>query len=229
MIDESAIDTEIADALEPPVQEKKIPESRVTELVKMAKLRGRDSMKEEMEKLQQENEALKASQSSMGGVSQPAPIDMEALEANIMQKLQAQQEEASYKKNLQGTVDSFFNKVKEGSGMYPDYDEVVAKFNPAKFPHVALLAAQAPNTAGIIYELAKNSRNLATMSTLAKDDPELALSDMLELSKSIEDNLKAAALEKKNASAPLDRMQSSPVGSGGERLGLKDFKKMFRG
>jgi hypothetical protein len=230
---ESAIDTEITDAQEQDVQEKMLPVSRVNELVKSAKLKGRDAMREEFEQLQQENERLKANQGSMGGMSPPA-FDEKALsekiKADLMQEFQSQREaneEAHFQENLKKTAGEFMGKLSGGQELYPDFSEVIEDFNPAAFPQLVILANETDNTAAIIYELAKNPQKLATIAVLAERDPRAAQSAMNKLSASIKANDEAVAAEKNGANAPLSRLQSSPVGSGSGALDLEGLKRKY--
>lgn len=233
MTEESAIDAEIADTLEPEVQEKMLPVSRVNELVKTAKLKGRDAMREEFEQLQQENERLKANQGSMGGMSAPA-FDEQALsqkiKADLMREFQSQrdeQEQLQLQEGLKKTADEFMGKLSGGHELYSDFAEVIEDFNPAAFPQLAILANQTDNTAAIIYELAKNPQKLATIAVLAERDPRAAQSAMNKLSASIKANEQAVAAEKDSPNAPLSKMQSSPVGSGSGALDLEGLKRKY--
>lgn len=239
MTDELALDSEVA---QPPVddsqenesqQEKMLPVSRVEELVKKAKLKGRDSMQQELDALKAENEKLKSG-GSMGGMAMPE-IDSNAITqqimANIKQQMQAESEERA-KQELEEEAtriaQSYRSKMAGGKEAYPDFDDVMADFNPKAFPNLVFLASQMDNTPDVMYELMSNPAKFGTIAVLSERDPQAAQRMLARISQSIQTNKQAKA-EQKDVPEPLSRLSSSKTGQDDGNLGVRDYKKMFRG
>lgn len=241
MTDESVIDLESpevsdeAPEMEAP-PEKMLPVSRVNELVKKAKLKGRDSMQQQLEELQRENESLRSAQPSMGGQGQA--VDTDAIRKQVYEDLRAQlqqEHESNAQEQLQKEAERLANdyhgKMSAGKDQFEDFDEIMGEFNPAAFPQLVYLANNTDNTPAVMYELAKNPSKLATLSVLSERDPRAAQSMINKLSQSIKTN-EAAKAQEKSVNEPLGRMQSSPVGQDTGSMGslsIRDMKKMFRG
>lgn len=232
-LEEAPIEEVAPEEIQEAPSEKMIPASRVEELIKKAKLKGRDAMQDELEALRAENEGLKAGNGSLGGMS--APIDVEALKRDMMQdfqkQLQDEQEsraQEELRKEAEEMASQYHGKMKAGSEMFDDFDEITADFNPAAFPNLVYLANQTDNTPAVIYELMKNPSKLAMVTVLSEKDPNAALNQINKLSASIKANEQAKAQEQE-APAPIGRMQSSPTGRDTGDTSIADFKRMFRG
>lgn len=239
MTDELALDSEVAPA---PVedsqqtesqQEKMLPVSRVEELVKKAKLKGRDSMQQELDALKAENEQLKNG-GSMGGMAVPA-VDSNAITqqvmASIKQQMQAESEERA-KQELEAEAtriaQSYRSKMAGGKEAYPDFEDVMADFNPQAFPNLVLLASQMDNTPDVMYELMSNPAKFGTIAVLSERDPQAAQRMLARVSQSIQANKQAKA-EQKAVPEPISRLSSSKTGQDDGNLSVRDYKKMFRG
>lgn len=238
MTDEVALEETPVQEVAPEVAEERVPEkmisaSRVEELIKKAKLKGRDAMQDELEALRAENNQLKSGAGTMGGMA--SPIDPEAMRKQILEDLQGQfqqENEARAQKEMEDEArrlaEEYNGKMKTGASQYEDFSDVTADFNPAAFPNLVYLANQAENTPAVIYELMKNPTKLATVSVLSERDPQSAANMINRISESIKANEQAKAQEQ-DSPAPLGRMQSSPLGRDTGQPGLADFKRMFRG
>lgn len=230
-LESAALDTDMATA---PVQEKMLPVSRVEELVKKAKLKGRDAMQEELEALKAENERLKG---AAPVVDRPPvqSVDADAIRQKVIEDLKAEfqsQSEAQAQAQLQQEAERLANdyhtKMGMGKETYNDFDEVMADFNPAAFPNLVYLATQVDNTPAVMYELMKNPNKWATAALLSDKDPKAAQNMIARISASIKANEQAKAQEKEVA-APLSRLQSSPTGQDTGEKSIADYKQMFRG
>ena len=182
------------------VSEKMIPASRVEELIKKAKLKGRDAMQDELEALRAENSQLKSGNGSMGGMA--APIDVEALKKDMydgfQRQLQEEQEvkaQAEMRAEAERMAQEYHGKMKAGAEQFEDFNEITADFNPASFPNLVYLANQTDNTPAVIYELMKNPTKLAMVTVLADRDPQAALNQINKISASIKANQQAKAQE----------------------------------
>lgn len=212
------------------VQEKMLPVSRVEELIKKAKLKGRDTMQSELEALRGENEELKAN-GSMGGMA--APMSAEEMRKQVYdqvtEQLQAQTEErvqGELRKEAEQMASDYSTRMNGGKELHEDFDEIMADFNPAAFPQLVYLATQTDNTPAVMYELMKNPNKLATLTVLSERDPNAASNMINKLSASIKANEQAKAAEKE-VQSPLSRMQSSPAGRDNGDASIADYKRMF--
>lgn len=232
LADESAPEIQAPEVVQEQ-QEKMIPASRVEELIKKAKLKGRDAMQDELEALRAENSQLKSGGGSMGGMA--APIDVDALRKEILGDFrnQLQQDEetrvqAELEKEAQKMADDYRARMSSGKDYHEDFEEIMADFNPSAFPNLVYLATQTENTPSVMYELMKNPSKLATIAVLSTQDPKLAQRQINQLSASIKANEQAKAAEKE-VQSPLSRMQSSPAGRDNGDTSIADYKRMFRG
>lgn len=214
--------------------EETLPKSRVEELVKKAKLKGRDSMQAELDALKAENAALKTSAGSMGGM--PIPVDKEALKQEVLNDLRQQFQEAGEKraqedmeKEAKKIADTYHARMTGGKEVYEDFDDVMADFDPAAFPNLVFLASQVDNTREVMYELMKNPSKLAALTLMSERNPSAAQNMIKKVSDSIVANQQAKA-EDKNVAPPLSRMSSSPTGQdSGKPSSVRDFKARYRG
>lgn len=235
MTDDIAL-AESPETLEAPVEqqeEKMIPASRVEELIKKAKLKGRDAMQDEIEALRNENSTLKQSTGSMGGMALPVDPDQirKQVYDQIMSEFQTQNEDRAQeelKREAEKLASDYHSRMKQGSELHEDFDEIMADFNPAAFPQLVYLATQTENTPSVMYELMKNPNKLATLALLSERDPQGASKMIAKVSASIKANEQAKAAEKE-VQSPLNRMQSSPTGRDSGEPSIADFKRMFRG
>lgn len=236
MTDDVALESDGAstpDAAENAVSEKTLPVSRVEELVKKAKLKGRDSMQAELDALKAENAALK-NNGSMGGMQ--VPVDVEAIKKEVFEGIRRQMAEASeqraqedMEKEAKKIADLYHSKMTNGKESFEDFDDVMADFNPAAFPNLVFLASQVDNLPAVMYELNKNPAKLAAVTLMSERDPRAAQNMLAKISNSIKANDQAKA-EEKNVPPPLGRLSSSPTGQdSGKPSSVKDFKRMFRG
>jgi hypothetical protein len=211
-----------------------ISKRRAEELVKKAKLKGRDSMQAELDALKAENAQLKNSAGSMGGM--PVPVDQEAIKEQIMNDLRKQMQDASEKraqeeldKEAQKIAQTYHGKMSSGKDQFEDFEEVMADFNPAAFPNLVYLASQVDNTPAVMRELMQNPSKLAAVTIMSERDPAAAQRMIAKISSSIVANDQAKAAER-DVAQPLNRMSSSPTGKdNGTPNSVRDYKRMFRG
>lgn len=236
MTDEIALDTEIeSDQIQPEKvdDEESLPKSRVEELVKKAKLKGRNSMQAELEALKAENAALKSG-GSMGGMA--VPVDPEVIKQQILADLQSQFQQASeqraheeMEREAKKVVDTYRAKMSTGKESFEDFDQVMDDFNPEAFPNLVYLASKMENTPAVMYELMKNPSKWATVAVLSERDPKAAQNMLTRISESIKANQQAKA-EEKDVPPPLGRLSSAPTGQdAGKPASVRDYKAMFRG
>lgn len=239
MTDE-VLDSDVANTPETPAaqnapdeQDEMLPKSRVEELVKKAKLKGRDSMQAELDAIKAENAALR--NQGMGGMPSAPAVNVDEIKQQIYQQIQDEFQKA---REAQAATDldeqakkiamEYHTKMKSGSAKYEDFDEIMADFNPQAFPNLVFLANQVDNTPDVMRELVSNPQKWATVTVLSEKDPTAAKKMIASISQSIKANELAKAQEK-DVAPPLSRLTSSSTGKDSGRPGLKDFKRMFKG
>lgn len=220
---------------EAPVADDMIPRSRAEQLIKKAKLKGRDQMQAELDAIRAENEQLKQNAGSMGGMA--APVSAEDIEQKVLASLKRQfqdnaeaQAREQLQKEAEGIANAYRAKMEAGKSAYPDFENVMADFNPAAFPNLVYLANQMDNTHDVMYELMNNPNKLATVVVMSERDPQAAQNMLGRISASIKANQAAKASEKE-VQPPLGRMSSSTQSAGTDsgELSMRDLKRMFRG
>lgn len=243
MTDEVALDSEVTsnpnatpDQTQESQAEEMLPKSRVEELVKKAKLKGRDQMQAELDALKAENEALKTN-GQMGGMKAApeaaASVDVNSITNQVMQSFQQkmqQESEARAQQELQAEAtriaESYKSKMAGGKDAYHDFDDVMADFNPQAFPNLVLLADQVDNTQDVMYELMQNPGKFGTLAVMSEKDPAAAQRMIARVSQSIKANTQAKA-EQKDVPAPISRLSSSKTGQDSGKLTVRDYKKMY--
>jgi hypothetical protein len=235
-MEEEVLAKEVApDPIESPesetITEKMIPVSRVEELIKKAKLKGRDHMQPELDALRAENDALK--QGSMGGMS--VPVNPDQIKQQILDDLKQQfQEAAEARANEEMTREAeriakeYRGKMEAAKPSYEDFDTVMADFNPSAFPNLVYLANQVDNTPGVMMEIMRNPSKWATLAVLSEKDPNAAKNMIGRISASIKAN-ELAKTQEKDIAPPLNRLSSSTAGQDNGIPSLNDLKRKYRG
>lgn len=208
-------------------QERMLTQTQVDDIVKREKVRA-------AEKARMEAEARLSGGQSGQQQMQGQPdmgMDRETLRKQVLEDVFAEadrmREEAEREqllRELQDTADQYHHKVKKGSELFDDYNEVMADFEPAAFPALVRLAAPLDNLSEIMYELTKNPGKLVEINDLAQKSPKLAQRQLEKLSESIGKNL-AAKANNVSAPAPLSKIKPSSVGADNGKMNLRDLKK----
>jgi len=239
MIDEASLDigetllSGNAASVEDVAVEKMIPASRVEELVKKAKLKGRDQVQEELESVRAENASLKQNAGSMGGMSAPVNVDeiRKLIMSDLEQKFQESNKARAEKEmndEAKKIADEYHSKMRTGKDTYEDFDDIMADFDPSAFPNMVFLANKMENTPAVMYELMKNPNKWATIAVLSERDPKAAQKMIASISSSIIANNQAKDNEQ-DIAPPLNRLSSSITGQDNGKPTLRDFKDKYRG
>ena len=233
-------DTDLSPEANAEPQEPTLTQTKVNELIGRAKQSAYDKAKREiMEEAAQQAQAIEQEQAQAPApqqqqAAQAPQVDEEQLYQSIREKLlqeeaaqKQQQEEYAVKVNK--IAQDYFSKMSGGGEMFDDYTEVMKEFDPSQFKELILLTAQMDNTLPIMYELAKNPQNLATLDHYARSgNYDFAQKLLNDLDKSISGNQKAMQ-DNRTANSPLDRLKPSP-GSGvdGSAMSIRDYKAKYR-
>lgn len=209
-----------------PEAEKTIPQSKVEDLIKLNKNIGYEKgYKRAQAELAATNSPRVPEVSSSDPAYDPSSIremvaealseHEESTQARLMQEQQAQMAE-KLRTDLLG-------KIEETRQKHPDFDEVTGKIDYRDFPEILAYANEVPNTGEVILELSRNPLKIGALRNLP---PNLAMQEMRKLASSIDTNREAGQLPK--TEPPLNSYSSTNTSTGTRKLGLKDYKKMYR-
>jgi len=207
-------------------KERMLTETQVADIVKKEKHRAAESARREYEGRLQEQPMQGAN-----GNMQQAGFDKDSLKKELLEdiieegnRMREEAEREQMLRHLQDTADQYHHKIKKGSELFENFDEVMADFDPAAFPTLIRLAAPMDNLSEIMYELTNNPSKLVEINNLAQTAPKLAEKQLKRLSESIGKNIEAKA-NTVNAPAPLSKIKPSSVGADTGKMTLRDLKK----
>lgn len=119
---------------------------------------------------------------------------------------------------------NFATQMGSGKGKYSDFDETVANLGSLKnYPHVIEMAADTGMADDVLYELGKNPSKIATLTTLAYMNPDLAKVEMKKLTDSIKANQEGS--KSPNVNEPLSQIKPSTVGTDNGSNTVRDLRK----
>lgn len=202
--------------------EKLIPQSRVEEIV-------RDRVNQKENRLRNEYEAkineLKSSPPAQSGLT---PDDVQKIIAEQQQKMSEELLQYNQTQQMQKTVQSFIDKVKDGSQTYPDFEEKVASLQLDKIPALVHLSDEVDNTKDVIYELSGNPGKIANILSLASNENtvHLARSAIKQISDSIKQNELAKLQHANKPNHPLKPIKQSFAGTDNGVRTVSDLRKM---
>ena len=188
-------------------------------------------MQEQLDAAMQQIEQLKAQQGQQQNPAQPQGLDAEAIQNQIIERLQQQRQEEEQQrqreqieKEVNEVAEQFYGKMSQGNDLYEDFEDMTKDFDAAAFPQLVYLANQADNTAAIIYELQKNPAKLAQLAVLVERSPAMARNEIGKLSNSIKNNLDAKN-NLQESPDPLNRLKpSTQPGADSGMKTVRDFK-----
>jgi hypothetical protein len=219
---------------EAPKEARTFSQDEVNALVGRTRAEAAERARRQMEaELQQKASNMQQSMSPEQPQAQGQNVDINAIQQQIMENLNRQQQELERKQQqdalrqqVELAASNYMNHMSKGKEKYADFDEVVSRYRPEDFPEMNFLISGIDNASDVIYELHKNEDKLAQMAVLAKEYPQLAEQRLNSLAKSISTNQQAIEQSKQNdIPAPLDRMQPSQVSGNSTDLGVRDLRK----
>jgi predicted Holliday junction resolvase-like endonuclease len=153
-------------------------------------------------------------------------IASEMAEKKQKEWIEKNQEEA-YEREAHQIANQVGEKLKTTASKYPDFNDVLRNVKLSSVPQVAFIANQFDNTGDLLYEMGKNpSKLLEIEQLLARDMPELAISQMQRLSDSIKQNESASKI--KHPNQPLSQMRPSSSGMDAGELSIRDYKARYK-
>lgn len=206
-----------------------VPQSKVNELVGIAKKKAYEKALREIEA----KSTMQEQQSQPSEQEQQSPgFDEKLLEEKAREIAAREFEQMQQKKMREDFHKEFAGRIKEGKTSIDGFDDATKDFNWDKYEPEMFLASQFPDTASIVKVLAQDPDKLDRInSAIARGNQDIAYKLMENLQKSISANKQAVDEQKQNNTPePLNQLKPS-VGAGGDGgdLTLQDMKAMFLG
>ena len=229
---ESTLNSSEISNVAPSVTSKLLPQEDVNDLVRMAKEKA--YQKGRMEALAE----IKTQVPEMQAQQVVAPPQQNGFDPNVMRnmvaeelakKQQEMQEEQNKKQQAEfahQTLMQLRTKISAAQQEIPDYDKVTGNYDFSKMPEVLWYANQFPNGGHLLYELSKNPSKMALIHGV-KDNPDVAMAALRELSNSLEAN--KAAANTVLPPDPLSQVKPSTSGVDSGSGSVRDYKEFYRG
>lgn len=122
------------------------------------------------------------------------------------------------------TLSNFAQQMTAGKGKYSDFDETVAKLgNLQNISHIVKMATDTGIAGDVMYELGRNPGKVASLTTLAYINPDLANLEMTKLVNSIKTNEQAS--QAPDVQEPLSQVKPSTVGKDNGSNSVRDLRR----
>lgn len=211
--------------------EKLLPQSKVDEIVKTAKIDAYNKGKK-----QAVNDYQLASASINASTQQQPNIRSEqenlvqngaqdpSIEARIRQATEEEINRRSMYYHAENTANQFIQKMNAGRQKYNDFDTVISELNIPEVSGIVNFLNGLDNTADVVYEMGKNPSKYANVLTLMNVAPNLAGSELQKLSNSIKSN-EEAKKQQKETNEPLSQVNASITGTDSGEMTVSDLRK----
>jgi hypothetical protein len=154
---------------------------------------------------------------SMGGMPQ-------ITEDQVRQMIADEAHKQTQLAAAQQTLSNFANQWDAGKKKYSDFDETVAKLgNLQNMPHIVKMATDTGIAGDIMFELGRNPGKVASLTTLAYINPQLAEEEMKKLANSIKTNEQGSHAPQ--IEAPLSQVKPSTVGKDNGSNAVRDLRR----
>ncbi len=212
---QNTVPSGVAQAPQEAAQEKLLKQSEVNELVGRVRHDAYSKGLREAQGAPQQQSAPVAN--SLGGMPQ---VTEDQVRQMIAEDAQKQAQVAA----VHNVLTNFSNQMSTGKSKYSDFDETVANLGDLKnLPHVVQLASESGIAGDVMYELGKNPGKVATLTTLAYVNPQLAKFEMKKLVDSIKTNQESSKAPE--AAEPLSQVKPSAVGTDNGSNAIRDLRK----
>lgn len=198
--------------------EKVLKQSEVNELVGRIKHEAytkglRDGMPQQPQQM--------SPQAQMGGGMGGIP---QVTEDHVRQMIADEAQKQTQMAAAHQTLTNFVQQMGSGKGKYSDFDETVGNLGELKnIPHIVELAEKTGIAGDVMYELGRNPGKVASLTTLAYINPQLAKQEMKKLADSILSNEKAS--DSPTAAEPLSQVKPSTVGADNGSNTVRDLRR----
>lgn len=197
-------------------QEKVLKQSEVNELVFRLKQEAFEKGKQEALAQISQPQAPQGGQ-GMGGM--PAITD-----DHIRNLISEEAQKQNHMTAVKDTLANFVQQMDAGKGKYSDFDETVAKLgNLQSIPHIVKMATDTGMAGDVMFELGRNPGKVASLTTLAYINPDLAEHEMKRLVDSIKVNQDAS--KSPSIAEPLSQVKPSTVGTDSGSNSVRDLRR----
>lgn len=197
-----------------------IVSKRVAEAQAKARQQAQAEFEAKYQRMQEEK-----NQSQMQGDGDMRQMNADAIYQQVQEKFNQEMERKAYEDQITRVAQNYHNKVNAAKSAYEDFDDIMANFEPDKFPELIFLVANMDNAGDIVYDIAKNPQKLTHLYDLALRSPKMAQAELAKLSKSITDNKMAIAEARQTeVDAPLGRLKPSQISGNSGKMTLRDLK-----
>jgi hypothetical protein len=154
---------------------------------------------------------------SMGGMPQ-------VTEDHVRQMIADEHQKQTHMAAVHNVLSNFANQMGTAKSKYSDFDETVGNLGDLKnIPHVVQLAAESGMAGDVMYELGRNPGKVATLTTLAYVNPDLAKYEMKKLTDSIKTNQDSSKAP--DIAEPLSQVKPSAVGTDNGSNSVRDLRR----
>ncbi len=170
-------------------------------------------------------EQIQQGQTSMGGMQQMSPQDIQRM---ISEQAPQLLQEHMQQQRTQQTIDSFVSKMQAAEAKYPGLETKLNDLDYSTLAPIVQMANDMENTGEIMKELIDNPEKMSNLILLSYTQPKLAQKKMADLSNSIKTN-QDALTQDAQARDPMSQLKpSSSAGMDNGDMSVTDFRKMFR-
>ncbi len=197
--------------------EKVLRQSEVNELVGRVKHEAyTKGLKDAQGSVQSQPQVAQQQASGIGGMPS-------ITEDHVRQIIADNAQQQAQMTAVNGMLSNFVQQMGTAKEKYSDFDETVANLGELKdMPHVVQLATGTGMAGDVMYELGKNPGKVATLTTLAYVNPNLAQAEMKKLADSIKKNQEASDVP--NVNEPLSQVKPSMVGADNGSNSFRDLR-----
>ena len=216
-------------------QEKLLPQSQVSEIVKRAKQEAVEQYKrlytEQPEYAQQKygdpspvyaqrnNQTIDESH-----YRKIAAEEAQRMRDEIFNQAQKRQEQ-EYAQNL---VQKFIQKIEPAKSAYEDFEKVTGDLNLQPYPHVVqILAESIENSGDLLYELAKDRLKLQQLEGLAERSRTDAIVQAQRLAHAMKERREAQVSASKSPKEPLSKMLPQVNGSATNTMDWAELSRQW--
>ncbi len=209
--------TEVPPVAQEAQAEKVLKQSEVNELVGRVK---HEAYSKGMRDAQGSGQPAQPQGGSLGGMPQ-------VTDDHVRQIIAEEAQKHAHMQAARGLLDNFVGQMDQAKGKYSDFDATIANLGDMKnIPHIVELAADTGMAGDVMYELGRNPGKVASLTTLAYINPQLARMEMGKLKDSIKTNQEAN--QSPNVNEPLDQAKPSTVAKDNGSNTVRDFRKRYK-
>jgi len=215
-------------------QEKLLPQSQVSEIVKRAKQEAVEQYKRLYTEQPEYAQRKYGDPAPVYAQAQPtinedhyrkiAAEEAQRMRDEIFNQAQKRQEQ-EYAQNL---VQKFIQKIEPAKSAYEDFEKVTGDLNLQPFPHVVqILAENIDNSGDLLYELGKDRLKLVQLEGLAERSRTDAIVHAQRLAQAMKERREAQTSNAKSPNEPLSKMLPKVNGGATNTMDWKELSRQW--